>query len=68
MLPFKNMRAHARAQGYTVAVLNLFEVLGILEDPGELWGTYISENVKDADECIEEHPKSRSGDASRKTL
>ena len=56
------------AQEYAVAVSNRFEVLGTLEDPGELWDTFKCETLKAAKDCIGERPRSRSGVASRETL
>ncbi|KAG0717728.1 hypothetical protein GWK47_053853 [Chionoecetes opilio] len=48
----------------------VFDVLGALEDPVELWDTFKRETLQAAKECIGEHPRSRrsfglDGDAGK---
>lgn len=43
-----------------MAVSNQFEVLGTLEDPGELWDAFEHELPKAAEECSGEQERSRT--------
>ena len=64
----EKLRDPTCAQEYAVAVSNRFEVLGALEDPGELWDAFKRETLKATEECVGERPRSRSGVASGETL
>lgn len=39
-VPIEKLKDQACAQEFAKAVSNWFEILGTVEDPGELWGTF----------------------------
>lgn len=43
-----------------MAVSSQCKVFGTLEDPGKLWDTSKHETPKAAEECVGEHPRSKS--------
>jgi len=53
---------------YAVAVSNLFEVVGTLQDPAELWDTFKRETLSAAEECLGVRPRRRRRVVSDETL
>lgn len=67
-LYLERLKGLACTREYAMPVSNRFDVLGILEDPLELWPKFKLETLQDIKECIRECPRSRSGFASMEML